>query len=91
MGTKVTGASKSGGNIKVSVENVKDPSKKEEVCWEIMNFQLLSHLNLDWDVLLVCVVRRKYTANLGLSWTGIERDEKGRIPVNSRFQTVVPK
>lgn len=75
LGTKVTGASKTGGNIKVSVENVKDPSKKEE---------------LDCDVLLVCVGRRPYTANLGLEEMGIERDEKGRIPVNSRFQTVVP-
>lgn len=31
LGTKVTGASKSGSNITVSIENVKDPSKKEEV------------------------------------------------------------
>lgn len=31
LGTKVTGASKSGGSVKVAVENVKDPSKKEEV------------------------------------------------------------
>jgi len=30
--TKVTGARKEGGRILVSVENVKDPSKKEEVC-----------------------------------------------------------
>lgn len=31
LGTKVTGARKEGSGIKVSVENVKDPSKKEEV------------------------------------------------------------
>lgn len=31
LGTKVTSASKSGGNILVNVENVKDPSKKETV------------------------------------------------------------
>lgn len=31
LGTKVTSARKEGSNIKVSVENVKDPSKKEEV------------------------------------------------------------
>lgn len=31
LGTKVTGATRDGSNIKVSVENVKDPSKKEEV------------------------------------------------------------
>lgn len=31
LGTKVTGASKSGGQVFVNVENVKDPSKKETV------------------------------------------------------------
>nr|CAD7403076.1 unnamed protein product [Timema cristinae] len=75
LGTKVTTARKEGSSIKVSVENVKDPSKKEE---------------LDCDVLLVCIGRRPYTMNLGLEELGIERDEKGRVPVNSRFQTVFP-
>ena len=42
-------------------------------------------------MLLVCVGRRPYTVNLGLEELGIERDEKGRVPVNSRFQTVIPK
>lgn len=76
LGTKVTGAAKSGGEIQVSLEDAKDPSKKETV---------------GCDVLLVCVGRRPYTNNLGLEDIGIERDEKGRIPVNSRFQTVIPK
>ncbi|XP_022920870.1 dihydrolipoyl dehydrogenase, mitochondrial [Onthophagus taurus] len=75
MGTKVTGATKSGGVIKVSVEDVKNPDKKEE---------------LECDVLLVCVGRRPYTENLGLEEMGIERDQRGRIPVNSVFQTVIP-
>uniref|UniRef100_A0A1B6BYM7 Dihydrolipoyl dehydrogenase n=1 Tax=Clastoptera arizonana TaxID=38151 RepID=A0A1B6BYM7_9HEMI len=75
LGTKVTSARKEGSGIKVSVENVKDSSKKEE---------------MDCDVLLVCVGRRPYTENLGLEEVGIERDEKGRVPVNSRFQTVIP-
>ena len=75
LGHKVTGAERSGGNIAVSLENVKDPSKKE---------------TLDCDALLVCVGRRPYTDRLGLEKMGIERDEKGRIPVNSRFQTVIP-
>ncbi|XP_059475103.1 dihydrolipoyl dehydrogenase, mitochondrial [Neocloeon triangulifer] len=75
LSTKVTGARKVGGKVLVSVENVKDPEKKEE---------------LECDVLLVCVGRRPYTQNLGLEEIGIERDEKGRVPVNSRFQTVVP-
>ncbi|XP_003700423.1 dihydrolipoyl dehydrogenase, mitochondrial [Megachile rotundata] len=75
LGTKVTGAKKTGSEIVVSVEDAKDPSKKEDMAC---------------DVLLVCVGRRPYTANLGLEDMGIERDEKGRIPVNNRFQTVVP-
>lgn len=75
MGTKVTAAKKVGSEVVVSIEDAKDPSKKEDlVC----------------DVLLVCVGRRPYTVNLGLEDMGIERDEKGRIPVNNRFQTVVP-
>lgn len=75
LGTKVTAAKKTGSEIIVSVEDAKDPSKKED---------------LPCDVLLVCVGRRPYTTNLGLEDLGIERDEKGRIPVNNRFQTVVP-
>ncbi|XP_014289899.1 dihydrolipoyl dehydrogenase, mitochondrial [Halyomorpha halys] len=75
LGTKVTGAKRSGSSIIVSVENAKDPSKKEE---------------LEADVLLVCVGRRPYTQNLGLEEMGIQKDEKGRIPVNHKFQTVIP-
>lgn len=75
LGTKVTAAKKTGSGIVVSVEDAKDPTKKED---------------LPCDVLLVCVGRRPYTNNLGLEDMGIERDEKGRIPVNNRFQTVVP-
>ncbi|CAL8110981.1 unnamed protein product [Orchesella dallaii] len=75
LGTKVTGARKEGGRVLVSVEDVKDPSKKEDI---------------DCESLLVCVGRRPYTENLGLEDLGITRDERGRIPVNERFQTVVP-
>ena len=41
-------------------------------------------LQLEADVLLVCVGRRPYTLNLGLEEMGIARDDRGRIPVNSR-------
>ncbi|CAN7982665.1 unnamed protein product [Ixodes pacificus] len=75
LATKVTGATRSGGSITVSLEDVKDSSKKEQ---------------LDCDVLLVCVGRRPYTENLGLEEMGIKKDERGRIVVNSRFQTGVP-
>ena len=46
---------------------------------------------LECDTLLVCVGRRPYTMNLGLEELGVEKDAKGRIPVNSRFQTVIPR
>ncbi|KAL5292246.1 DLD family protein [Megaselia abdita] len=74
LGTKVTGAQKSGGGVTVSVENVKSGDKEDLEC----------------DVLLVCVGRRPYTENLGLDKVGIVKDDKGRIPVNGVFQTVVP-
>merc|ERR1719414_1007158 len=74
LNTKVMAAKKEGGKIKVSVEGVKD-GKAEE---------------MEADVLLVCVGRRPYTSNLGLEELGIELDNRGRIPVNSRFQSVLP-
>ena len=43
------------------------------------------------DVLLVCVGRRPFTSHLGLESVGIELDNRGRIPVNNRFQTNVPR
>lgn len=97
LGTKVTGASKTGGQVVVEVENVKDPSKKETVSVDssqVENFaQIINYclFQLECDVLLVSVGRRPFTNNLGLEELGIEKDEKGRIPVNSRFQTVIPK
>jgi dihydrolipoamide dehydrogenase len=74
LNTKVMAARKEGGKIKVSVEGVKD-GKAEEI---------------EADVLLVCVGRRPFTNNLGLEDVGIEKDDRGRVPVNSRFQTVLP-
>lgn len=43
------------------------------------------------DVLLVCIGRRPFTQNLGLEDLGIDLDPRGRIPVNTRFQTKIPK
>lgn len=75
MGTKVTGAKKSGNEVIVSVEDAKDPSKKEDI---------------SCNALLICIGRKAYTWNLGLEDIGIERDKLGRVPVNNRFQTVIP-
>jgi len=47
-------------------------------------------LQLDCNVLLVCVGRRPFTERLGLETVGLATDKRGRIPVNKRFQTAVP-
>lgn len=75
LGYKVTGAQKSGSKAVVQLEK-KDGSSKEEV---------------SADVVLVSVGRRPYTDNLGLETVGIVKDDKGRIPVNGQFQTIVPR
>ena len=69
LNTKVVSAERIGDKVKVNIEGVKD-GKTEEI---------------EADVLLVCVGRRPYTNNLGLEEIGIERDDRGRIPVNSRY------
>ncbi|XP_055312262.1 dihydrolipoyl dehydrogenase, mitochondrial [Sitodiplosis mosellana] len=74
LGYKVTGASRQGDSVTVSLEK-KDGSTKEDVTA---------------DVVLVSVGRRPYTQNLGLEQVGIVLDDKGRVPVNGRFQTIVP-
>jgi dihydrolipoamide dehydrogenase len=45
---------------------------------------------IDCDVALVCIGRRPYTDNLGLEAAGITMAEKGKVAVNSQFQTNVP-
>eukprot|EP00795_Rhopilema_esculentum_P000388 gene388-10054_t len=81
LGSKVTAVefmSNVGGvgiDLEIAIESVKDGSKKEE---------------MECDVLLVCIGRRPYLDNIGLEELGIEKDEKGRVKTNSRFQTNVP-
>jgi len=71
LNTKVTKAEKIDGVIRVGVEDVK--TNKNET--------------LECNVLLVCVGRRPHTRGIGLEQMGIAVDERGRIKVNSRFQT----
>jgi dihydrolipoamide dehydrogenase len=72
--TKVLSAKKEGGKIIVSVEGAKNGKKQD----------------LDCDVLLVSIGRRPYTKDLGLENVNLKLDERGRVPVNERFQTAVP-
>uniref|UniRef100_A0A8C7UPS3 Dihydrolipoyl dehydrogenase, mitochondrial n=1 Tax=Oncorhynchus mykiss TaxID=8022 RepID=A0A8C7UPS3_ONCMY len=75
LGTKVMGATKRpDGQIDVAVEAAAGGKNETLTC----------------DVLLVCIGRRPFTRNLGLDTVGLELDNRGRIPVNNRFQTKVP-
>ena len=38
----------------------------------------------------MCIGRRPYTDKLGLANVGIKPDQRGRIPVNNKFQSAVP-
>ena len=54
LGTKVMGAQKSGGKITVSVENAKDPSKKEDVSITFFHhsaFEVSNNLLNRWSVM----------------------------------------
>ncbi len=42
------------------------------------------------DVVLVAVGRKPYTENLGLDKAGVKLDSRGRVEINSHFQTAVP-
>ncbi|XP_038597127.1 dihydrolipoyl dehydrogenase, mitochondrial [Tachyglossus aculeatus] len=75
LNTKVTGATKKpDGKIDVAIEAATGGKGEVITC----------------DVLLVCIGRRPFTQNLGLEELGIELDARGRIPINSRFQTKIP-
>uniref|UniRef100_A0A8C5HN02 Dihydrolipoyl dehydrogenase, mitochondrial n=1 Tax=Gouania willdenowi TaxID=441366 RepID=A0A8C5HN02_GOUWI len=75
LGTKVLGANRRpDGKLDVAVEAAAGGKNETLTC----------------DVLLVCIGRRPFTQNLGLESVGIELDNRGRIPVNNRFQTKVP-
>ncbi|NDB83019.1 MAG: dihydrolipoyl dehydrogenase [Alphaproteobacteria bacterium] len=69
--TKVLSCSKSGAQLKLSLEKAGEKS-------EILT-----------DKVLVSVGRKPYTQNLGLENVGIKVNERGRIPVNAHFQTLI--
>lgn len=75
LGYKVSQAKKEGDVVKIHIETAKDATKQEVI---------------ECDVLLVSIGRKAYTENLGLKEQGIEKDERGKIVVNERFQTSKP-
>lgn len=75
LNTKVTGATElPDGSVRVHTVDAKNPDTKEDI---------------DADVVLVSVGRRPYLDGLGVKELGVEL-EKGRVKVNSNFQTNVP-
>ncbi|KAL4710451.1 hypothetical protein ACJJTC_008853 [Scirpophaga incertulas] len=74
LGTKVSGIRKEGSVVKVDVEAAKGGNKE----------------TLECDVVLLSIGRRPYTKDLGLEKVGIALDDRGRVPVNNKFQTTIP-
>lgn len=74
LNTKVLGAKKvSDDQVEIQVESAKGGNAE----------------TLNSSVLLVSVGRRPYTDGLGLEEVGVQKDERNRVKVNSRFQTNV--
>jgi dihydrolipoamide dehydrogenase len=73
LGMKVTAAENTGKGVSLAIEPARGGNKE----------------NVSADVVLVAIGRRPYTGGLGLENVGIEPDEKGRVPVNAHFETVV--
>ncbi|CAH2350585.1 glutathione reductase [[Candida] railenensis] len=71
LGTKVTKGVREGDIVKVGVENVKSGETEE----------------LEADVLLVAIGRRPYTDGLNFEAVGLEKDNKGRLVIDSEYRT----
>lgn len=75
LGTKVLATEKQDdGTLLVKTESAKGGSEE----------------SLEADVVLVAVGRRPYTDGLGLENVGVEVDNKGRVVVDSQYNTSVP-
>ncbi|MBZ0164877.1 MAG: dihydrolipoyl dehydrogenase [Notoacmeibacter sp.] len=74
LGAKVTGVAKDKKGAKVIFEPVKGGAAE----------------TLEADVVLVATGRKPYTEGLGLEKAGVVLDERGRVEINSHFQTSIP-
>lgn len=73
LGRKVTGAKTSAKGVALTTDAAKGGEAQ----------------TLNAEVVLVAIGRKAYTDKLGLESVGIKADERGRIPVNSHWQTAV--
>lgn len=69
--TKVTGSRSIGGRIELDYESLADGKKA----------------SIQGDVVLVSTGRKPFTEGLGLENVQIEKDERGRVKINSHYQT----
>ncbi|MCB1383402.1 MAG: dihydrolipoyl dehydrogenase [Notoacmeibacter sp.] len=74
LGAKVTGVAKAGKGADVTFEPVKGGAAE----------------TLSADVVLVATGRRPFTDGLGLAEAGVVMDDRGRVEINSHFQTSIP-
>ena len=74
LGVKVVGAKKAKDGVTLTLEPAAGGAQEE----------------LKADVVLVSIGRRPFTEGLGLDAVGVERDNRGRIKVDAKFQTNVP-
>jgi dihydrolipoamide dehydrogenase len=73
LSTKVTGVEKTRTGLKVTVEPAAGGDKSLIEC----------------DVMMVCIGRIAYTANLGLKEVGVELDKRGRVITDNHYKTNV--
>ena len=74
LGTKVTGADKIKGGVKLTVEPAAGGDKA----------------TIGADVVLVAIGRRPYTVGLGLEKAGVKLDGRGRIETDHHYATNIP-
>ncbi len=74
LGTKVTSARTEGHFVTIGLDGAQGGANEM----------------IQAEVVLVAIGRRPYTQGLGLDTVGVACDERGRIPVNHRFETSVP-
>jgi len=73
LGMKVLGGKKTANGVQVDLEAAKGGQKQ----------------TIEADVVLVSIGRRPYTENLGLKEVGIQMDDRGRVKIDSHFNTSV--
>lgn len=72
--TKVTGSRSAGGRVELEYESLADGKKA----------------SIQGDVVLVSTGRKPFTNGLGLEGVNVSIDERGRVKINSHYQTNVP-